>query len=60
MYNRIAGKNLERIAAPSDGLFAIAMTLIVLQIHVPAESVIHGEADLAHALFALAPASSCI
>jgi uncharacterized membrane protein len=55
MYNRIAGKNLERIAALSDGLFAIAMTLIVLEIHVPAASAIHGEADLAHALFALAP-----
>lgn len=26
-YNRMAGQSLERIAALSDGLFAIAMTL---------------------------------
>ncbi len=26
-YNRIAGQNLERLAALSDGIFAVAMTL---------------------------------
>ena len=55
MYNRIAGQNLERIAALSDGLFAIAMTLIVLDIRVPPETAIHGEADLGRALLALSP-----
>ncbi len=29
-YSQIAARGLERIAALSDGLFAIAMTLIVL------------------------------
>jgi TMEM175 potassium channel family protein len=55
MYNRIAGQNLERIAALSDGLFAIAMTLIVLEIRVPPEASVHSEADLGRALVALSP-----
>jgi uncharacterized membrane protein len=55
MYNRLAGKSIERIAALSDGLFAIAMTLIVLEIHVPPESTIHNDAELGRALVALAP-----
>jgi len=55
MYNRIAGQSLERIAALSDGLFAIAMTLIVLDIRVPPEASVHSEADLGRALLALTP-----
>ena len=35
VYNQIANRSLERIGALSDGLFAIAMTLIVLEIRVP-------------------------
>ena len=31
-YNQIAGRSVERIAALSDGLFAIAMTIIVLEL----------------------------
>jgi Endosomal/lysosomal potassium channel TMEM175 len=53
IYNLIAGKSLERIAALSDGLFAIAMTLIVLDIRVPPGASIHSEADLGRALLAL-------
>jgi uncharacterized membrane protein len=34
IYNQIANRSLERIGALSDGLFAIAMTLIVLEIRV--------------------------
>ncbi len=55
MFNRIAGQSLERIAALSDGLFAIAMTLIVLDIRVPPESAVGSEADLGRALLALSP-----
>ena len=35
-YNQVAGdRSLDRIGALSDGLFAIAMTIIVLEIRVP-------------------------
>ncbi|MBW4091229.1 MAG: DUF1211 domain-containing protein [Proteobacteria bacterium] len=51
IYNRIAGQSIERIAALSDGIFAVAMTLLVLDLRVPAA----GTAGLAHALAGLAP-----
>ena len=54
-YNQIAARGIERIAALSDGLFAIAMTLIVLEIGVPAAEGIRSDADLWDALVALAP-----
>jgi uncharacterized membrane protein len=34
-YNRIAGQSLERMAALSDGIFAVAMTLLVLDLRTP-------------------------
>lgn len=34
-YNQIAGQNVGRLAALSDGLFAVAMTLLVLDLWVP-------------------------
>lgn len=34
-YNMIAGQSIERLAALSDGLFAVAMTLLVLDLKVP-------------------------
>lgn len=34
-YNKIAGKDTGRIIAISDGVFAVAMTLLVLEIRVP-------------------------
>jgi uncharacterized membrane protein len=54
-YNDIAGRSLERVHGLSDGLFSIAMTLIVLEIHVPAPGPIHTEAQLIAAITALAP-----
>jgi uncharacterized membrane protein len=54
-YNRIAGQSIERLAALSDGIFAVAMTLLVLDLHAPAIAAIRGEADLLHALWGLAP-----
>jgi uncharacterized membrane protein len=54
-YNRIAGQSVERLAALSDGIFAVAMTLLVLDLHAPASEAIRSERDLQHALLALAP-----
>ena len=54
-YNLFAGESLERLAALSDGLFAVALTLLVLDLHVPVVEHIHGERDLASALLTLTP-----
>ncbi len=54
-YNRIAGQSVERLAALSDGIFAVAMTLLVLGLRLPVAQDIHSERDLGRALAALAP-----
>jgi uncharacterized membrane protein len=54
-YNRFAGQDVGRIAALSDGLFGVAMTLLVLEIHTPESLDVHTEAQLLAALGALAP-----
>jgi len=54
-YNRIAGQSVERLAALSDGIFAVAMTLLVLDLKVPAMEAVHSERDLWSALVALSP-----
>jgi uncharacterized membrane protein len=54
-YNKIQGRSVERLAALSDGIFAVAMTLLVLDIHIPSAGAIHSEAELLRALGRLAP-----
>jgi len=54
-YNRIAGQSVERLAALSDGIFAVAMTLLVLDLRVPVGEAIHSEQDLWHALVGISP-----
>ena len=55
LYNRIQGRNLDRLAALGDGIFAVAMTLLVLDLHIPAAAQVHGERELLVALGALGP-----
>jgi uncharacterized membrane protein len=55
LYNRVASQNLERLAALSDGVFAVAMTLLVLDLHAPARELIHSQSSLLHALIPLTP-----
>ncbi|MBS1572293.1 MAG: DUF1211 domain-containing protein [Bacteroidetes bacterium] len=45
-YNKIAGKDTSRLIAISDGVFGVAMTLLVLEIRVPVLESIHSEKDL--------------
>ena len=54
-YNQVAGQSVERLAALSDGIFGVAMTLLLLELHVPAKELIHSESDLRSALVLLAP-----
>jgi uncharacterized membrane protein len=46
-YNSFAGQKISRIEALSDGVFAIAMTLLILDIKVPTVE-FHTEIDLIH------------
>ena len=55
LYNRIQGRSLERLAALSDGIFAVAMTLLVLDLHIPAAAQVHGERELMAALAGMGP-----
>ena len=37
-YHEVAGQSLDRLAALSDGIFGVAMTLLVLNLHVRASN----------------------
>jgi uncharacterized membrane protein len=54
-YNRVAGQSVERLAALSDGIFGVAMTLLLLELHVPAREMIQSEHELWKAFAALSP-----
>jgi uncharacterized membrane protein len=54
-YNQISARGLDRISALSDGLFAIAMTLLVLDVRVPLLAGIHTDEGLWNAILGLAP-----
>jgi uncharacterized membrane protein len=55
VYNQIAGQKVQRMEALSDGVFAIALTLLVLDIKVPVSEMIHSERDLFNSLCTLTP-----
>jgi len=54
-YNELAGSSLHRLAGLSDGIFAVAMTILVLTLAVPAMNEVRGESDLGRALLSLLP-----
>src|SRR5580693_2130076 len=54
-YNQVAGQSVERLAALSDGIFGVAMTLLLLELHVPVREPGMTEGTLGHALVLLAP-----
>jgi uncharacterized membrane protein len=54
-YNRLAGGDVGRIEALSDGIFAFAATVLVLDFHTPEAADIHSDAQLLSALAASAP-----
>jgi uncharacterized membrane protein len=66
-YRQFSGQNLARLAALSDGIFAVAMTLLVLNIRLPTTVALHvqqpiwasgalsSESELWNALVTLAP-----
>ena len=56
-YNLFSGQSLERLTALSDGLFAVAMTLLVLDMRVPVSSagLAYSEHGLWEALLRLGP-----
>jgi uncharacterized membrane protein len=56
VYNELAGSNLGRLEAISDGIFAVGMTLLVLGLAVPTVSLVRSETDLLAELGKLAPA----
>lgn len=54
-YNKLAGQNIDRLSALSDGVFAFAMTLLVVDLRTPVGDAIHSEHGLLQALGSMGP-----
>lgn len=54
-YNLISGFRIQRIEAISDGVFAIALTFLALDIKVPVNDLIYSEKDLITTFLQLTP-----
>lgn len=54
-YNLISGSHFQRIEAISDGVFAIALTFLALDIKVPVNELIHTEKELIDTFLSLSP-----
>jgi TMEM175 potassium channel family protein len=54
-YNVLAGSSLHRLAGLSDGIFAVAMTILVLALAVPTVEEVEKASGLANALLSLLP-----
>ena len=54
-YNELAGSSLHRLAGLSDGIFAVAMTILVLTLAVPVVNDVKNDAQLEQALLNLLP-----
>ena len=54
-YNEIAARSRLRLDAISDGIFGVAMTLLVLTLVVPTAVEVRAAGDLGHALLKLIP-----
>jgi uncharacterized membrane protein len=54
-YNAFAGHSAERLAALSDGIFGVGMTLLVLDLRPPVMEAVRSEHDLMTALVAILP-----
>jgi uncharacterized membrane protein len=49
LYHKIAGQSVARLEALSDGIFAVAMTLLIFNLNVPQR--VTGVRDTAHLLW---------
>ena len=54
-YHQVAGTRVDRIAALSDGLFAIALTVTVLEVRIPPHQAVMTEGDLRSAMVQITP-----
>ena len=54
-YNELAGSSLHRLSGLSDGIFAVAMTLLVLALAVPTIQEVNSDSELWQALLNLVP-----